>query len=124
MTHQEAIRAELVAAPTVTTLVGTRIYPSKAPQGVVAPFVVITTVSSVPQNAMGELANTRLRVARVQIDCYAKGYVDVHAVADAIDNVVANLAREDLTAVQDTSSDLYDDETELRRVSTDYFVAR
>lgn len=124
MTHLEAVRTELVASPEVTALVGTRIYPAVAPQNVVAPFVVLTTVSSTPTNAMSELASTRLNVARVQVDCYSKSYVEVHQVASAIDAVLANLTRPDLTAIQEVSSDLYDDETQLRRVSTDYLVAR
>lgn len=123
MTHLEAIRTELLNASAVTALVASRIYPHKAPQGATVPFVVITTISSIPFNSMTGTSGTRLRSARVQVDSYAKTYLEVHQLADAVDTVIADLTRDDLSAVQESSADLYDDETELRRVSADYFVA-
>jgi hypothetical protein len=123
MTHLEAVRAALIANSALTGLVGQKVYPAVAPQGVVAPFVVITTISSVPQNSMTGGPANRLRIARVQIDSYAPTYLQAHQVADAVDAVVADLSAEDLSAAQESSADLYDDQTQLRRVSTDYLVA-
>lgn len=127
MTHIEALRAELVASPAVTALVGlspSRIYPVVAPQNVGVPFIVMTVVSSSPVEALHMLAEDRTQIARVQVDSYAKGYVDAHQLADAVNAVLANLSRADLNVRHEQSADLYDDETQLRRVSADYVVAR
>ena len=121
-TFVEKVRAELLAASPLTNLVGERIYPVKAPQAAVAPFVVLTVVSDVPEDSFTSTTDEALRSARMQVDSYAIGYLDAHAVAKAVKNVVGNLARSDLCGLYLTARDLYDDETELRRVSADFSV--
>ncbi len=121
-TFAEKVRTELVAASAVTALVGERIYPGKAPQGAAAPYVVVTTISDVPESSFTGTTDEELRDARVQVDSYAAGYLDAHAVAKAVKDVVGNLKRPDLCGVYLTARDLYDDETELRRVSADFSV--
>ena len=124
MTTLEAIRAELEANTAVLALVGTRIYPQAMPQGVTLPAVVITVVSEVPENSLTGTASTRLVQARAQVDCYAAKYLDAHQVAAAVDEVLANLMRSDLSAERMDSRDLYDDEAGLHRVSADYSIWR
>jgi hypothetical protein len=89
----EAIRTELVADTAVTTLVGQQIYPNLAPQGTVPPYVVYTVISNVPSNTFTGAASDRLNEIRMQVDCYAKKYLDAQAIAEAVDNVISNLSR-------------------------------
>lgn len=123
MTVVQAIRAQLIASSAVTALVSTRIFPQYIPQGQPVPAVVLTLISEVPVNSFDGSAETRLRQARIQVDAYAKGYLEAHAIASAADLVIANLAAHDLSAYRETTQDLYEVETQLHRVSSDYFVA-
>lgn len=122
-TFVEMIRAELVASQAVTDLVGQRIFPNLAPQGEVPPFVVLTVPSEVPANSFTSTPADVLRQATVQVDCYAKTYLVAHQLADAVDAVVGDLSRPGLSAVREVSRDLYDDEAQLHRVSTDFAVS-
>jgi hypothetical protein len=124
MTTLEAVRAELLADLTLQGLVGQRIYPLVMPQGSETPALVLTVISDIPENSFDGTAETRLREARVQIDSYAETYLQAHQLADAVLAIVGNLSRPDLSAVADDSRDLYDDETELHRVSADFAVFR
>jgi len=123
MSIGDSIFQALSADATVTGLVGARIYPNRIPQGprsISYTAIVYQVVSDVPQNAFTGDASTRLRNARVQIDCYAKLYDDAQAVADAVDLVVTTVAS--LKGWTETRRDLYDDEAQLHRVSMDVFV--
>jgi hypothetical protein len=125
-TFVELLRTQLIAAAGVTTLVGSspaRIYANRAPQGTATPFCVISVISDVPAASFTGVPAELLRQARVQIDAYAKTYLEAHAVADAVDLVVAALSSPDLSAIRENGVDLYDDQAELHRVSADYFVS-
>jgi hypothetical protein len=122
-TFVELIRAELLASQAVSDLVGERIFPGLAPQGEAPPFVVLTVPSEVPASSFTSTSEDELRQARVQVDCYAKTYLGADAVAKAVNAVVADLARPDLSAVRLVRRELYDDEAQLHRVSADYAVA-
>lgn len=124
MTTLEAIRAELAAASAVTDLVGQRIRPQLLQPADIMPAVVITVVSEVPENSFDGTPDTRWVSARVQVDCYAEQYLQAHAVADAVNNVIAALSRPDLSAELESKQDLYEDETKRHRVSMDFMVAR
>lgn len=120
----ETIRTELAAAPGVTDLVGTRMYPNLMPQGVALPAIVYSVISDTPENTFTGTSADRLNSTRVQIDCYAVKYLDAHAVAEAVDLVVSNLSRHDLTGAREGKRDLYDDESQLHRVSLDFVIMR
>lgn len=127
MTLMEQVQEKLVASPAVTALVATRIYPSVAPQGMASPRVVVTVVSDVPESTLNSAAEDELKTARVQVDCYAKQYLDAHAVATAVMAVLGNLARPapELSAwLESGPLDFYDDSSGLHRVSSDYTVMR
>jgi len=82
---------------------------------------------TVPAGAAPQLdgaAETRLEASRVQVDCYATRYLDAHAVAEAVDNVLANLRRPELSAERDSLQDIWEDEAQLHRVSMDFSVWR
>jgi hypothetical protein len=118
----EAVLAELAKDATVTALVGTSVFPQAAPEGEQPPHVVLSVVSDVPENSFTGTEADRTRSIRLQVDCYAKGYIKVHQVADAVAAVLGALARPDLSAVREISRDLYDDPTQLHRVSSDFSV--
>ncbi len=120
----EAVRAKLVADPTVASLVVARVFPNLMPQGGAQPAIVYQVVSEVPENALTGDSTTRLVTARLQVDCYAKTYLEAHAVADAVDAVLSALSSPDLSAWREVSRDLYDNEAQLHRVSTDFTVQR
>ncbi len=132
MSHLEAILAELEAAAGVTALVGTsppRIWPLKAPQRPVAPFIILTDVSAVPEHTMTGAPAELLENARVQVSIYAggpgkAGYKTALQVAAAVDDVLGALSRPDLSVVRLNSRGLYDDATELSGVAVDYSVWR
>lgn len=119
----DAVWAALKNDATVASLVASRIYPNKMPQGPRAvdyTAIVFLVVSDVPANALTGDASDRLRNARVQLDCYAKSYETVQEIADAVDEVATST----LEGWRETSRDLYDDEDELHRVSMDVLFWR
>ncbi len=120
----EAVRAVLELDATVVALVGSRIYPSVAPQGAVAPFVVARIISDVPENTLAGTSVGRLSGIRLQLDSYGRTYIEAHAVGDAIDAVVSALASPDLSAMRVGERDLYDDVAQLHCASGDYGVWR
>lgn len=126
MTHVQAVREVLLAAPAVTALVGARIYAQVAPQGTskAGPFVVLTLVSAVPVQAHGALPSEMLEEARVQVDCYGREYDATHTLAAAVDDALGSLEGPDISASRESMQDLYDNETSLVRVSADYLVHR
>lgn len=119
----QVIRGELIVNAAVIALVVDRIFPQYMPQATVMPAIVLSLISEIPITSFDGAANTRLSHARVQIDCYATTYLKAHEVANAVDAVVANLSRFDLSAYRDNKQDLYEDETQLHRVSMDYMVS-
>lgn len=130
MTHVEAVRAELVANPAIDALVGYsehgerkhRIYPQRVPQGAPSPSIVLQVISDIP-TITAEVTAQRWRTARVQVDCYASTYRDVHQVAAAVDEALA-VARPDLAILRQNATDDYDDEASLHRVRMDFSVMR
>lgn len=123
MTTGEAIYAELKADTVLQALVDSRIFPGVIPQKTEMPAVCYQVVSDVPQESFTNGVD-RLVNARVQIDCYAKTYLEAQAVAAAIDAVMTGLARPDLSALREISRDLYENEDQLHRVTADYSVWR
>lgn len=124
MTHLQAIRDALLADAAVAALVGTRIYPSVAPQGVVRPFVVLTGVSAVPYHTHDGAPADLLEAARVQVRAYGPEYVAIHDVAKALDDVIGALEGPTLSATKETEMEGYEDEAALHFVSADYLVHR
>lgn len=122
-TFVELVRAELMAASSVTDLVGSRIYPKTAPQGTPTPYITISVVTDVPANSFTGRPANLLVTARVQVDCYSSSYLEARRVADEVNLVVADLTRPDLSAVREASRDLFENETELHCISSDYSVS-
>lgn len=125
-TTMQDIFATLTAAPTVTALVGRRIYPNRAPQGAIAtpPFVVCTMISAVPENSLAGKAIARRVNTHVQVDAYAAVYDDAQQLAAAIDLVLSDMNSPDLNGWRESTREDYDDDAELHRVSSDFTIWR
>ncbi len=125
-TTVEAIRTVLAANTAVAALVSGRIFPSLMTQGATMPVIVLSVVSDVPENALTGDSSSRLVSVRLQVDAYAKTYLEAHAVADAVDAVLSALANPapGLSAWRESSRDEYDNEAQLHRAGADYFVQR
>lgn len=120
----EAVFGALSADPTVAGLVVKRIYPSLLVEGSLLPAIVYSVVSDVPQSSLDGTVATRLANARVQVDCYARHYLDAQTLADAVDAVLGALALPTLSAWRESRRDLFDNETQYHRVSADYSIWR
>jgi hypothetical protein len=121
----EDLVAALEADATVIAQVSTRIYPNlRPPAPFVLPLVVYSVISQTVENALAESAQTRLKHTRVQVDVYGHSYISARSAATAVENVLANLPGPDFVGYKDSERDLYDNETGLHRVSTDYMLTR
>jgi hypothetical protein len=79
---EAGIYAILAADPTVSPLVGTRIYPGMLPQGATLEAIVYQRVSGPREDTLGGVAT--LVHPRIQIDCFAETYAEAKALATAV----------------------------------------
>lgn len=99
----------------VSTLVGTRIYPLRAPQSPTYPFITYNQSAEVRTHTMDAKATTN---AAMQIHCWAKSYSGAVALADAVTSVldcyVGTMASNEKigAALQQGRIDFVDDEIE------------
>jgi hypothetical protein len=78
---QGALRARLLAASPVTTLVGQRVYWVDRPQAAALPAIVLQVISDPrPQHLKGF---DDLRETRVQLDVFGTSYASVLAITEA-----------------------------------------
>lgn len=82
MDFQGALRARLVAAAPVTTLVAQRIYWVDRPQTAVLPSVTLQVITEDRPQHMAGLDG--MDVARVQIDVWGTSYGQVRPIAEAV----------------------------------------
>ena len=108
----EDLRALLLASTAVTAQVVGRVFPQKMPQGVALPAIRYAVVDDVPVNSVEGTGVTAR--ARVQVDVFAKKYLDAQGLADAVVGAVG------AGGLLLDRRDGYEDETELHRVSMDF----
>jgi len=65
----------------VSRLVGTRIYPERAPEGAAAPFIVYSVVSNQPSDTKN---GTPIDEAQLEVFSVAKTYADTNSLADFV----------------------------------------
>lgn len=111
-----------VHAPLVA-LVGDRIYPLVAPQNAPAPRVVFTVVDDVGVTSLQGFTSG-LSIVRLQVDAYSRDYDEAQAVADAVDDVLKSHVTLLFSSVRVARRDLYEDTTELNRVSLDFTISK
>ena len=122
------LRAQILADSAVENLVGTRMYPTIAPQSAALPYITYQVISAFRQPTM--LAPDNLPEKRIQIDAWGSTFSQAHAVAEAIrqaiDGFSGTMGSSPGTEVQgvfaDTERTMYEPEPELHRVSRDYRI--
>ena len=82
MTVEAAIYSILTGDATVSSLVGTRIYPVMAPQDAVLPGIVYKRISTDRLSALS--ADIGVAEARFQFDCYAATFDQAKIVSEAV----------------------------------------
>jgi len=84
MRAEKAIRALLMQASAVTSLVGDRCYPGPLPEGCPLPALVVEHVSTVPLPTLDAQAGYGLMQARIQVTGLAANYPAVKTLLDAV----------------------------------------
>ena len=84
MSAAKALRARLIGDATLTGLIGTRIYPGKAPQDPTLPYVVYHRIS--PTRTPTLNGPTLVPETRIQLDIIATSQASAELVATAIRN--------------------------------------
>jgi hypothetical protein len=75
------LRAYLLGQPDVATLIGTRMYPMRLPQGVTMPAVTYNRIFGTSE--YGHDGAAHLGRGRIQLDCWADTYEDMVNLAEA-----------------------------------------
>ncbi|NBS67650.1 DUF3168 domain-containing protein [bacterium] len=84
MSAAKAMRARLIGDATLTGLIGTRIYPGKAPQDPTLPYVVYHRISTTRTPTLN--GPTLVPETRIQLDIIATSQASAELVATAIRN--------------------------------------
>ncbi|HMT13134.1 MAG TPA: DUF3168 domain-containing protein [Aestuariivirga sp.] len=84
---EKALMARLLAAAGLTSLVSNRVYWVIAPQGVAAPYIIMSVISSVPGYTMA--GKDALTESRVQVDIYAKTYASAKAISAQVKSALS-----------------------------------
>lgn len=121
MRTSEHVFALLSAHAPLVALVADRIYPLVAPQRAPTPRVVFTVVDDVGVTSLLGFTSG-LSDIRLQVDAYSPNYDEAQAVADAVDEVLKSYVSLLFSSVRVARRDLYEDTTELNRVSLDFKV--
>ena len=79
----EAVYARLKNDSGVSAIVGTRVYPQKAAQGVVLPCVVYTRIGT-SDRLLYHSGTTKTATSRFQIDCWAKSPTAALELSEAV----------------------------------------
>lgn len=114
--------AQALTAPAVVAIAGDRVFPNVLIEGVALPAVVYQVVSQIPQSSFDGSFDTRLFQSRVQIDCYARRYLDAQNLAAAVGAAIEALSSSSAAAWMEAQRDLFDNETQYHRVSMDFSV--
>jgi hypothetical protein len=89
MSASKALRARLIDDATMSTLVGTRIYPGRAPQKPIMPYIVYHRISTV-RSATLDIGNAKVPEVRIQCDVIASSQSEVEAVLNQMRLVMDN----------------------------------
>lgn len=79
---EQDLRTYLLAQPSVTALIATRLYPIRLPQGVTLPAVTYQRITGSSEQAYDGPVN--LGQGTIQFDCWADTYASALAVAEQV----------------------------------------
>jgi hypothetical protein len=128
---EESLAALLLAHAPLTALTSTRIHWLRAPQAVARPYVVLQSISGIPD--VTHQGPSGLVAGRVQVDCYGDTYGSAKTVARAVTGRLSGYRGTPTppgTTVfdgifKDAERDGYEDEAspdKLFRVSMDFII--
>jgi hypothetical protein len=128
MRAEKAIRAQLLGAGSVTSMVADRIWPAQVPQGTAYPALVITHISTVPQPTVDAFAEFQLMRSRIQVTALANDYATQKTLLDLVQQA-CNFQRGIFNGVRVSSTtrdligpDLRDDDRSVYVQSVDFIV--
>lgn len=123
---ESAVRTRLLGSAALAGLGVTRIEAAPANQPLVPPMITYQRIASTTSRTMEGLAGPHR--PRIQIDCWATSYVTAKQMAEAVRQSLegwrqAAGANEAIRGTfLDGDRDLYEPDTKLHRVSSDFFV--
>ncbi len=116
-TFGETLRTALTTTPAVTAMVSGRIFPNYVKQGVTFPAIRYFVIDDIPSNTLDGFS---LRRGMVQVDAFAKTYLQAQALADAIEGALLTNFRGPAVACWIIARrDWYEEATEVHHVSID-----
>ena len=125
MTVDTVLYSHLSGDATLAGLVGDRIYPDIAPQGVTVPFIVRRLIDESRESGMG--ADLGIVHARHQFDVYASSHAQRRTVMDALRGALQRWASPTANppvwdALIENRQELFEDETALYRGILDVMI--
>lgn len=121
MSAESSLRAALLAAPAVSALVGTRVYPMLLPQSPTLPAIVYQRISSVPDHLLGE--QSWRAPCRVQLSLWASTYDAMRALTIAVEAALRGYSGAGIRLVRLLNmTDDYEPETKTYRMIADFRV--
>jgi hypothetical protein len=119
---EDALFTRLSTGPGLMALVGTRVYPVKAPQNVATPYVVYARVSGTRETAFN--ADPGMVRARYQFTPYSTDFDQMTAVRDEVRKLIERWRPGGVIddVFIETDQDLWDDDAQLHFGPLDAFV--
>jgi hypothetical protein len=118
---EETIFTRLSTHAGLVALVGVRIYPLVAPEGVTKPFVIYQKISTGTVHAMS--ADPSLESPRFQVSAYGDTYASAKTVVAQILDALRDYTNATIQrSFYENSSDFYEPETSLYHVPVDFVV--
>jgi len=112
MSIEQTLYTTLTNDAGVSALIGTKVYPSLAPESVSNPVISYNLVSGVPISTIPGTGNAVRK--RIQINCHADTYAEAKALAAA---VIAALEGD---GYQEMEYDIYDPTSQVHTVIVDW----
>ena len=116
---EKLVYALLANAATITAFTSAHIYPVLLPQGLAAAFPALTYQRISGGRVYSLSGYADLQHCRIQIDCWATSYGTVKELAYTVQTVMVG-SNTFKAVIEDRPIDMYDDETEIHRVSMDF----
>lgn len=119
MTVDEQIYTALSGDTNVTNLAATRLYPVRAPQDPLPPYVVWTRIASVPEQQHDTTTDPGLYRTTYQVSTYAKTFAGADALLALVQTALLTADAVGLAAIMEARRDNYEPATELYRCDLD-----
>jgi len=115
-TPEESLVSRLQTDPTVSALVGDRIYPVNQVDSANFPLIVYQRISTVPFPVL--VGTTEIQSARIQISAWAKTYSETKTLSTAIKSVLDGNSK----TVLSNEADRFDEDVDINYAVLDFIV--